>query len=186
MAYFQGEKQTLETYNLKEIDCYQMFTPYITDSGICHSFNAKAQKKTFQQSSYMDLFLKTYRPKEEAPWQSLGPGSKTGLFLTLDRKGRLEPRNHDQGSQRDEHWVLKTRSKNYLVSVGSSVGAFTVARQAVVVKPGYKTVIHVAQSEVVADSSLKTLSIKERKCRYMCDLGFSKYLLSYASHNSFL
>ncbi len=62
---------------------------------------------------------------------------------------------------------LNKRSSSFLVSIGENAGAYELFRQAITVKPGYRTRIKVIQSQVVATSDLKSLSIESRKCRHV-------------------
>ncbi len=62
--------------------------------------------------------------------------------------------------------MVEPRSTNFLVSVGDTDSAYDLVRQAITIKPGFRTRIKVVQSEVIAASDLNAIDIEGRKCRF--------------------
>ncbi len=73
--------------------------------------------------------------------------------------------------------LIESRSPNFLVSVGDTDSAFELVRQAITVKPGFRTRIKVIQSQVVATPDLETIDLLGRKCQWVTFIAHFLFLL---------
>jgi hypothetical protein len=96
----------------------------------------------------------------EAVRMPTGFGPNSGFFLMIDTKQRLHPRTQPQ-----EPICRLKPSNNFIISVSNTDSAFDKVRHSVKIKPGYKTVIRLIPSQVVATPALHDLSQGDRKCK---------------------
>jgi hypothetical protein len=137
-----------------------IFTPYLTSSGVCHTFNAKPQQELFKPSRYFNMFHKIFNTTAPNVVFPNGFGSSAGLYLLLDNKQRFHPR-----TEPDDPFCPEKESPNFLVSVSNTDGAFDVLRYGFQVTPGYKTILSVILKQVISTESLHEMTPSSRNCR---------------------
>ena len=119
-----------------------MFEPTLTSNGVCETFNSKPFSSIYKSSNpVVESFHKIYKPEDKLNLRSAtGFGPDSGINLILDQKTFFLPKT-------DLFHPLDTQ-RSFLVQVGNSDNIFDVARKAILLKPGYKTTVHVFASEV--------------------------------------
>ena len=66
----------------KEVNCSDIFTPVVTDSGICCAFNVK---DTLKESEYSHLVTEMQGPKKTMDLQNAVSGVERGLQVIIDQ-----------------------------------------------------------------------------------------------------
>ena len=66
----------------KEVNCSDIFTPVVTDSGICCVFNVK---NTLKESEYSRLVTEMQGPKNMVELQNAVSGFERGLQVIIDQ-----------------------------------------------------------------------------------------------------
>ena len=120
----------------------KLFEPTLTSNGVCETFNSKPFSNIYKASNpVVESFQKIYKPETKLNLRSpTGFGPDSGINLILDQKTFLIPKT-------DLLYPLDMQ-RNFLLQVGNGDNIFDVARKAILVKPGYKTTVHVFVSEV--------------------------------------
>ena len=147
-----------------------LFQPVVTDMGICSSYNPTPMTELMKKSHFMDSFKSAYNEDFISNY-SLNYGEKLGKTLKLFLG--LTPIHPKQEIEHSEVPV------NFYVGISSSKEFFEMKLASDIVKAGYRTVIRVEPTEIVASEDLRSIQISKRKCHFEDELDdlklFSKY-----------
>ena len=170
-AQKNGERAMLKYCEWKgmPISCAAIFTTFPTDKGMCCSFNMKAADEIFQGHTYPMLVktLQTY-DKEHAYSNSTLPddfakklepttipGRNKGLVLILDAHSDLfSPASVD------------SNINGFIGFVGPKNSFPFMSQEGFDIKPGQSNTVTLSGYRIDADKSLRSLSPKERSCRF--------------------
>ena len=86
---FPKDKSTEEAYMLRQcswqgktVNCSDIFTPVVTDSGICCAFNVK---NTLKETEFSGLLAEMQGQNETMELLTAAPGIQNGLQVIIDQ-----------------------------------------------------------------------------------------------------
>ena len=119
-------------------DC-RMFEPFLTNHGICYSFNSKGIDEFLKDSKYKKDFMDIYRSEmateNKKPLRTgVGSGPSLALNFVLDNNGYYRKQNP---------------RFNFLASIGSFKEAFDMRSAPKLIKSGYQAVYEVNKVQLI-------------------------------------
>ena len=145
-----------------------LFSPVLTNKGLCHAFNAYPIQKVLKVSSFQKSFTEAFKHDLDDTYQDKimgeGIGTSSGLEVYLDANSL---------------WRPAASKSSFLISLSGHLDYFDAKSFLRLAKPGYKTIIDIQPLEVIATSRLRDLAPTQRKCRFSNEADgltiFSKY-----------
>ena len=137
------------------IDSCNLFHPIVTDTGICHSFNAKSTVELLKPSYFKESFVDAFSsdlPANQTVRNGTSSGPKHSLNFYL-----MGNNFHRRLDEEPSHFYIGISDQNDyfdMKSIGQKV------------KPGYETIWKVHAMEIVPSDDLHDVPIEKRKCRF--------------------
>ena len=163
------------TYSEKRFslgDSCNLFTPVLTDFGICYSFNAEPSLAMLENSSFTEAFQETYKNDlkvESSLKKAKGAGDDFSLKFMVDNSKYLRK---------------KLTTKPFKIIISSGTGYFNAKSEAREIKPGFITTFNVQPIEVYGTKSLAELSEEARGCKFSDDVTIQDSLFKIYSQTS--
>ena len=162
------------TYSEKSFslgDSCNLFTPVLTDLGICYSFNAEPSTTMLETSSFTEAFHDTYKNDlTESPLKKAkGTGDDFSLKFMVDNSRYLRK---------------KLTITPFKIVITSRTGYFDAKSEAREIKPGFVTTFNVQPIEVFGTESLHELPEKARGCKFSDEVTIENSMFKIYSQSS--
>ena len=166
-----GERSVLKYCEWKgmQIPCSAIFTTFPSDQGMCCSFNIKAAEDIFQGQTYPQIVTQL---QQEDKNSSFRDNTLPKAYLDNQEPTTLPGRNKGLVLMIDAHTNLFAASSvnsDYQGFMGliSSSGSFPfIMQEGFEIRPGHNNIIALSGSQVIADDSLRGLSVQDRQCQF--------------------